>query len=80
MNDEQIELFAIRARRGDDVPTWPKGATADQKKYWRDFVVALAAQIGEAEFARGYAKCQEDHAAFEQARQSRSLRRTLGKR
>jgi hypothetical protein len=80
VNPEQIETFAIRAARGDDVKKWPARFSADQKKYWREFVVELAKLIGEAEFARGYAKCQEDHAEFEQARQSRSLRRMLGKK
>ena len=80
MTEEQIETFAIRAARGDDIRKWPSRFSADQKNYWRDFVKHLAALIGDAKFAEGYAKCQEDHAAFEQARQSRSLRRMLGKR
>jgi hypothetical protein len=80
LTEEELERYAIRAARGDDVPKWPAKFTKEQKTYWRNFVTDLAKMIGDAEFLRGYTACQKAHETAEQARQSRSLRRMLGKK
>ncbi len=45
LSDEQIELFAIRAAKGNNGGKWSEHYTDDQKDYWRRFVRDLAGSI-----------------------------------
>lgn len=78
MTEEQIELLAIRAARGDDIAKWPSRYCKDQKAYWRQFVCDIAALIGEAEFKRGYDKARAEYQEQESARIRRARRNMMG--
>lgn len=60
MNDDQLEAFAIRAARGDDVKKWPRGFSKDQRDYWRQFILDLERGIATIHFENGYKKAQEE--------------------
>lgn len=74
MNEKQIEKFALHAARGDSVEKWPRGFNEDQKKFWRQFVVDLAAAIGDSKYQQGYKVAQMEHAEHEKARIRRAQR------
>jgi len=78
VTEEQIELLAIRAARGDDIAKWPPRYCKDQKSYWRKFVLDIAALVGEAEFRRGYDKARAEYQEQEMARARRARRSLLG--
>lgn len=45
LSDEQVELFAIRAAKGNNGGNWSEHYTEEQKDYWRRFVRDLASTI-----------------------------------
>ena len=45
LSDEQVELFAIRAAKGNNGGEWSSHYTEEQKDYWRRFVRDLAGTI-----------------------------------
>jgi hypothetical protein len=48
LNDETIELFAIRAAKGNNGGEWATHYNEDQKDYWRTFVRDMAASLQHA--------------------------------
>lgn len=47
LTDDQVEMFAIRAAKGNNGGEWATHYADEHKEYWRTFVRSIAATIEE---------------------------------